>query len=1463
MRLTPTSLGGKLNVWLVAFMLLLAATTTLLILFGFRRTQDDATRRSQEGLETQARTAMLLQAGDSAGIGQLLVTPALLDSASAARYMVEFKQRSGAYPADLARLATTAGGARYDPAPGRASDVWVPASAGGAERDLRDSAALDALLPALLAQEPDAVAAYFISAGGTTRSYPPVGLQEGLAADYEPFGQRGFSEVLPAANPSRLPQFTPPHEDARNGQIVSALAPVYEGDEFRGVVGVDLSLARLVAKADSITVTSSSYSFVIDRRGQLIPGAARGIVEPAIADGSNAAFQRILASMRSGQTSVDRATLDGREVFVAYAPLGVIGGSLAVVAPIDELTEQAGAVRSSIQDEGNRTITFALAVMAGFFVVALLGTAYLSRRVLLGPIGALVKGTRQLAAGNVAAKIPVESEDELGDLAGSFNYMAAEIERRSDALREREEQYRSIFESTSDGLLISTFEGRIVAANRAACAMHGHTYDDFMRLDPGSYIHPDYQHLRREYLETVRAGGDYRIRSRNVRKDGSVFDVDVVGSAFLYGGTMHALALLRDVSDQVAAEEALRERARLSALAAEVGTALTEGLRLEDALQRCAEAIVRQVDAAFARIWLLDDAAMMLELRASAGQYTRLDGDYARIPVNAGRMGRIAKDRETLVSNDAAGSVDILDNEWLEREGLTAFAGYPLVVEEDVVGMMILFARHDLSPATIEALGPVAGAIAIGIRRERAEREVREARDLLEQRVEERTRDIAGLLELSRAVTSKLELRPLVHAILDVLNDAVDCTGSSLMVAEGDALVILESRGPLAASVGGDAAGVRFARGRMEGFWDVIARGERVSVGDVRGDSSEAKRYRRILGDLAATPAFRHVRAWLAIPLIHQDRVIGMLSLSRDEPDSFTERHERMAGAIAAQAAVAIENARLFEQTEQRTRELATLLDVARNVASTIELEPLLHLVLEQTRAVVDYENGAVFLRDGDELEVIALHARTPELERQLRASQIGMRFLIRENEIVWSMVQRGEHVIIDDIHADTRLAASYRRAVTPELLPHVGSWLGVPLMLKDEVSGMLALTNAGTGYFTARHGQLASAIAAQAAVAIENARLFAEAQRRARETEALMGADAELFRSLSLDTVLQALVDVAVDTLGADKSLVALHEGDVDVIRATRNYSQETLAAIAAFLATSPHEEPDAGEAKPRVYNDVRTAPEFAARTLAAENIASHLSIPVRHGLRMLGAFSVSFREPHVFSDEEQRLYVALADRAAVAIQNAELYERAQQAASLEERQRLARELHDSVSQALYGIALGARTASALLDRDPARAREPIDYVLSLAEAGLAEMRSLIFELRPESLEAEGLVAALEKQIAATRARYGIEVEATLGAEPAAPPAVREAVYRIAQEALHNVVKHAQATKVGLTLSSNERQVELEVRDNGSGFDAAGEFPGHLGLRSMRERATRLGGELSIRSGRRSGTRVRLRIPW
>jgi signal transduction histidine kinase len=222
----------------------------------------------------------------------------------------------------------------------------------------------------------------------------------------------------------------------------------------------------------------------------------------------------------------------------------------------------------------------------------------------------------------------------------------------------------------------------------------------------------------------------------------------------------------------------------------------------------------------------------------------------------------------------------------------------------------------------------------------------------------------------------------------------------------------------------------------------------------------------------------------------------------------------------------------------------------------------------------------------------------------------------------------------------------------------------------------------------------------------------------------------------------------------------------------------------------------------------------------------------------------------------------MAFAQHVGSALENARLYEQAQGVAVLEERQRLARELHDSVSQVLYSIALNAASAAALRTSDPERAAALGRDVHELARVGLAEMRALIFELRPESLEREGLVSALHKQADAVQARHGVAVRVSSAEEPEISLAAKEALYRIAQEALQNVTKHARAQSAELALHQIGSEVILRISDDGRGFDTDRSYPGHLGLHSMRERAAAVGGALHIQSSHGQGTSVEARLP-
>ncbi len=223
--------------------------------------------------------------------------------------------------------------------------------------------------------------------------------------------------------------------------------------------------------------------------------------------------------------------------------------------------------------------------------------------------------------------------------------------------------------------------------------------------------------------------------SGTIGEDVAVEAMKAGAQDFLTKGNLRRLtpAIARELRDAAVRRERRRaqtdllERARLAELSSEVGTALTRGGALREMLQLCVEALVRHLDVAFARIWTLDDATSTLELQASAGMYTHIDGSHSRVPLGQDKIGAIAEQRRPQLTNQVLGDPQVHDQEWARREGMVAFAGYPLVVHERVVGVMAMFARHALSEFVPKALASIASAVAVGIERKRQEEALRQS----------------------------------------------------------------------------------------------------------------------------------------------------------------------------------------------------------------------------------------------------------------------------------------------------------------------------------------------------------------------------------------------------------------------------------------------------------------------------------------------------------------------------------------------------------------------------------------------------------------------------------------------------------------------------------------------------------------------------------------------------------------
>jgi signal transduction histidine kinase len=347
------------------------------------------------------------------------------------------------------------------------------------------------------------------------------------------------------------------------------------------------------------------------------------------------------------------------------------------------------------------------------------------------------------------------------------------------------------------------------------------------------------------------------------------------------------------------------------------------------------------------------------------------------------------------------------------------------------------------------------------------------------------------------------------------------------------------------------------------------------------------------------------------------------------------------------------------------------------------------------------------------------------------------------------------------------------------------------------------------------------------------------------------------LQKVVTLEEVLELVCAESQRLTGATGSAVLLVE-DEGWLRVTSS-SGTPLPVLDRMAISESFAGMVVAKGKPLLLNDLESRVQAYYQS---PDLKTLLSIPLWADETIIGALDI-VNKPGGFSKEDIRIMSLFADQAAIAITNAQLHERAEQLAVVEERQRLARELHDSVTQALYSVNLYAEAARMALSAGKAEiAADNLQELRNMAREAMLDMRMLIFELHPPTLEEEGLASALQIRLEAVEARSGIQTEIQVEGDTRMPLAVEEELYRIAQEALNNAIKHARAQQVIVRLHANSDYFCLEVQDDGRGFDpAAAKQSGGLGLRSIEERVQRINGKLTMDSGPGEGTILRVEV--
>ena len=682
-----------------------------------------------------------------------------------------------------------------------------------------------------------------------------------------------------------------------------------------------------------------------------------------------------------------------------------------------------------------------------------------------------------------------------------------------------------------------------------------------------------------------------------------------------------------------------------------------------------------------------------------------------------------------------------------------------------------------------------------------------------------------------------------INNAISYLQEAIDClaVGMALYDSAPDTMTILQD------SAYSWEPGTQLLVTRAD-ILTTIAAGDIYYLPDLKADST-------------GTPTFQHMvarggRSLLVVAVRAAGQLLGALWIVTGVPRPFSADEQALVREVADLVAVALNNRRLLAAEQQARARERSLREVGASLTLGLSRGAVLKRILEQLGQLITFASAAIVLLDGGEIVFAATHEQAPrpeQIDDLRRHTPTTLRLLI----------DSCQPRIIDD----TTTAPDW------DALPgfsYIRAWLGVPLLFNGMCIGALTIDREQPHSFSTADMELAVAFANQAAIAIEHARLFNAAQshaeqleervrERTRELEALYAISAATIEQPELGSVLARALELVVQAFDCPAAAVHLiqpgrpeHQPIAQRDRGDRR--------LADFLG-----EPRVGALlRERALTGPThlTAGELAE--VCAGSWAQAVAIaPLRAHGRNLGVLSLWSDAAGAFVGAT-RFLTAVADQLGAAVENLQLRQMMRQAAVLEERERVARELHDAVTQTIYSAGLFAEAArESARAGDLAAVEHHTQTIVQRVYQALGEMRLLLFELRADTLAQRGLAAALRDRLQSVEERANVATRLSIEDVGELPPALEEAIYRVALEALNNALRHSRAGHVSVSLRSAGGELILVVRDDGVGFRRrAAAAGGGMGLESMARRMDKIGGRLRIVSRLGHGTRVEARAP-
>jgi signal transduction histidine kinase len=707
------------------------------------------------------------------------------------------------------------------------------------------------------------------------------------------------------------------------------------------------------------------------------------------------------------------------------------------------------------------------------------------------------------------------------------------------------------------------------------------------------------------------------------------------------------------------------------------------------------------------------------------------------------------------------------------------------------------------------------------------------------------------LSEVIQQITSILDINELLVEVVRLIQKTFDYYHVGIGLIEGEYVVYRVGAGVLWEDPNFEFRPSRLKVG-SEGLTGWVAKtGEAALVQDVTRDP----RYVWMKGSLT--------RSELLVPIRTNGCITGVLDIQSQQQDAFDDADLELMQAIAGQTGIAIENARLFaekqrllKETEQRASELAIINNVQQELASKLDVQSIYDLV------------GNTF-RDIFDAQVVMISPYDPQ------TNTVEHRYAIERGRRVYSpgrhppggfrskIIRTKQPVLVNSNVAEE---ATLLGQPTLPGTDTPKSWLGVPTLVDGQVTGILSVQNVEhENAFHESDIRLLETFAASMSIALENARLFSHTEHRAEQFRVLTEVSQHLTSILDINELLKQLVILVQRTFRYYHIEIGLVEGDEIVFDMGAGELWETPGFQAKpsrlKVGTDGITGWVAGTGKSLIIPDVSREPRYVP--VDGCRTKSELTVPIKIKDQVIGVLDVESDRLNGFNETDLELMTLLANQAGIAIENARLYEEAKKMAALEERQRLSRELHDSVTQSLYGICLYAQAASGQIDlHEIDRARQYINDIQNTAQESLADMRLLIYELRPPVLEKEGLVAAIQSRLTSVEERAGLKSSFDSNLTGRLTPDVEEGLYQIVREALNNIIKHAHAKNMSICIQEDRKTVSMEILDDGIGFAPATACrQGRLGIASMQESARSHNWRFGLTSSPGNGTCIKVEV--